>query len=191
MSDEHLQAGAPGSGRAARRGAPGRGGAGHEPWPSPDGGLAQAGEPGDDFPGLSAVGEAKVAARALLASAVATLVDGAVYNGLLWVQRGRYMGPAVAGAAFGAATNFLICRYWVYPPTNKRIDRQALQYLIGSALTYLALQAVLMACIEGAHMDPHLAWIPAKVVAWGAVSYPFSRFVAFRGHDAGEKAIDR
>lgn len=124
-------------------------------------------------------GEAMVAARALVASAIATAVDGVIYNAVLTVSDGRYAVAAALGAVLGAITNFLICRYWVFPPTIKRIDHQALQYLAGSVLTYLALQISLTALIEGLHVDPRLAWIPAKGVAWALVSYPFSRLVAF------------
>jgi putative flippase GtrA len=124
-------------------------------------------------------GEAKMAFRALVASGVATLVDGLIYNAVLVALAGNYTVAAILGAVIGAITNFLISRYWVYPPTGKRIDYQALQYVAGSVLTYLALQASLMLQIEVMHIDEHLAWFPAKAVAWGLVSYPFSRFVAF------------
>jgi putative flippase GtrA len=136
-------------------------------------------------PPVEYVAEARMAARALVSSGIATLIDGIVYNTSLVAVNGRYTIAAILGALLGAVTNFLISRYWVFPPTMKRIDHQALQYMIGSLLTYFALQASLMLFIEGMHMDEHIAWFPAKVVAWVLVSYPFSRFVAFK--DATER----
>jgi putative flippase GtrA len=123
--------------------------------------------------------EARMAFRALVSSAIATFADGVVYNAVLGVAPGRYAIAAVLGALLGAVTNFLISRYWVYPPTMKRIDHQAAQYMLGSLLTYLALQATLMLLIEGMQVEEHVAWVPAKVAAWVFVSYPFSRWVAF------------
>jgi putative flippase GtrA len=123
--------------------------------------------------------EARVAARALMSSTAATLIDGAMYYATLLALHESYSLAAVLGALVGAVTNFLISRYWAFPPTLKRIDYQAFQYMIGSGLTYFALQASLMLQIEVLHVDERVAWFPAKVVAWALVSYPYSRFVAF------------
>jgi putative flippase GtrA len=123
--------------------------------------------------------EAKIAARALIASGAATLADAAAYNVMLTVLGGRYTWSAIAGAVGGAITNFLLSRTWVFPGSSKRIDRQALEYALGSFLTYLVLQGSLWLLIEKAEVNARLAWIPAKVVAWGLVSYPFSRLIVF------------
>jgi putative flippase GtrA len=123
--------------------------------------------------------EARVAARALVSSTAATAADGLMYFATLLLLRGSYTVAAILGAVLGAITNFLISRYWAFPPTLKRIDYQAFQYAIGSGLTYLALQASLMLLIEVLHVDERAAWFPAKVIAWVLVSYPFSRLVAF------------
>jgi putative flippase GtrA len=125
------------------------------------------------------VSEAKTAARALVASGAATIADAAFYNLMLTLLSGRYTWSAIAGAVAGAITNFTLSRTWVFAGSSKRIDRQALEYALGSFLTYVVLQGSLWLLIEKAEINARLAWIPAKVIAWCLVSYPFSRLIVF------------
>ena len=51
-----------------------------------------------------------------------------------------------------------------------------------------ALQACLFVLVEVLGVDARIAWAPAKVFAWLAVSYPMARFVVFGagGGDGGD-----
>jgi putative flippase GtrA len=128
--------------------------------------------------------EMRLFARATLASVVATVVDLLVYEAVLFWghNEGRlYVVAAVLAAIAGAVTNFLLGRYWAFKRTERSVATQAALYALASFLTYLALQATLALLVEVAHVDARLAWAPAKVVAWLAVSYPMARFVVFGG----------
>ncbi len=116
--------------------------------------------------------------RASASSLVATGVDGAAYQ-LALVLGLSYSAGAAAGAALGAAVNFTLNRTWAFPPSGRGVGAQVALYAVASGLTYLALQSCLMVFIEGLHVSARLAWVPAKVVAWGAVSYPLFRRIVF------------
>jgi putative flippase GtrA len=128
--------------------------------------------------------EMRLFARATATGAIATVVDLAVYETILWLgnNAGRlYVAAAILGAVTGAATNFLLSRTWAFRRTERPIHTQAALYALGSFLTYLGLQASLAVLVELLHVDARLAVFPAKVVAYLGVSYPMSRFVVFGG----------
>lgn len=125
--------------------------------------------------------EAKIAARAVVASVAGTLADGTAYQLVLSAAASRYSLAAFAGAVVGGLTNFLLGRYWAFPPAGRRLAPQMGLYALGSLLTYFALSATLFVLIEKGGMNERLAWVPGKVVAWIVVSYPFQRWVVFRG----------
>jgi putative flippase GtrA len=136
---------------------------------------------------MGAQAEVKLFARATVCSVAATIADGLVYEAVLFLghNAGRlYVVAAILGAVAGAVTNFLLSRYWAFKQTEKHIGLQAAQYALASFLTYLALQGSLALLVEVAHVDARLAWVPAKLFAWLAVSYPMARFYVFgrRGH---------
>src|SRR5205814_1245062 len=58
--------------------------------------------------------EIGLALRALLSGGLATLTDGLTYNAVLFLPGRHYAIAAFLGALVGAATNFLISRYWVF-----------------------------------------------------------------------------
>lgn len=126
-------------------------------------------------------GEVKVVARALTASTAGTFVDGLLYQAVLFMAEERYATAALAGAAFGALTNFFLGRAWAFPNARRSVLPQLGLYALGSLLTYLALHASLLVLVERLGVDPRLAWPPGKVMAWILVSYPFQRLVVFRG----------
>ena len=124
-------------------------------------------------------GEASTLAKASVSSIAATVVDGVAYQGVLFAIAGHYGIAAFAGALLGAGTNFTLNRLWAFPPTGKKLATQAWQYAIASASTYLGLQLCLLLLIEVLHINERIAWLPAKIFAWLAVSYPLHRFMVF------------
>jgi len=118
--------------------------------------------------------------RASVSSIVATIVDGVVYQGLLFAWPGRYGVAAGAAAVAGALTNFLLNRSWTFAGTEGNVVGQALRYVVVSGLTFLCLRGLLWLLIERLHVDMRVAWMPAKVLAFVLVSYPMQRFWVFR-----------
>lgn len=128
--------------------------------------------------------EAATATRAAISSAIATLTDGAFYQLVLFTVamggvRGSYALAALVGAAAGGVTNFTINRLWAFRSTDKGLLSQGAQYALGSLLTLVVLEAVLWVLVDRVGLDQRVAWLPAKIVAWGAFSYPFQRFFVF------------
>jgi len=124
--------------------------------------------------------------RAGVSSFAATLVDALAYQLVLLAVGGIGLtGPkgctlaALAGAILGAITNFTLNRRWAFPPSGRTLRSQVVLYALASLLTYLGLQGTLMLLVEVLGMNPHLAWVPAKVLAWAGISYPLFRFVVF------------
>jgi putative flippase GtrA len=124
--------------------------------------------------------EIVVAGRAALCSLVATLNDGLVYRGLLSIASGHYGVAAFGGALMGGTLNFALNRSWTFRGSWKRVDLQAGQYVIGALLTYLGVQTTLWVLIERFGAGEKVAWLPAKILAFALISYPFQRFVVFR-----------
>ena len=122
-------------------------------------------------------------ARASVSSAVATAVDGVAYQAIFSLEVGSYGTAALLGALLGGVTNFSINRWWAFAnlPTNrsKSVGIQAIEYACTCLLTFFVLRVGLQLLVEGAGLSPHVAWIPAKVVAWLAVSYPIQRLIVF------------
>ena len=128
---------------------------------------------------VRALHESSVVLRAGISSVVATAVDGAVYQGILLLG-GRYGTASALAAVLGALTNFTINRRWTFRGSQRGLAVQWFQYVLASAATYLVLRFSLYLLIELAGFDQHVAWIPAKVVAWALASYPIQRFIVFR-----------
>jgi putative flippase GtrA len=122
--------------------------------------------------------EVRTLFRASLSSGVATALDGLFYQALLLVID-SYALAAFTGAVVGGITNFGINRHWAFASTSKRLGFQAIEYVFMSLLTYIALQTCLFLLVEGMHIGPHSAWIPAKALSWLLVSYPLQRFIVF------------
>lgn len=138
----------------------------------------------------STVGEMRLFARASCSGIAGTSADALIYQAILWIggHEGRlYILAAVLSATGGAITNFLLNRYWAFRRTEKHIATQAAQYAVASVLTYVALQASLALLVEVYHVDPRVAYFPAKAFAWLAVSYPLARLVVF-GAGGGDRA---
>jgi putative flippase GtrA len=121
-----------------------------------------------------------------VSSLAATVVDGIAYQAVLFALVGRYGIAAFAGALLGAVTNFTLNRLWAFPSIGKKLWMQVWQYAIASGATYLGLQLCLMLLIEVLGVNERVAWLPAKLVAWIAVSYPMHRFVVFGKRPAGK-----
>ena len=117
--------------------------------------------------------------RASASSIAATVVDGVVYQAVLFCRLGNYTVAAIAGAVTGGITNFVLNRLWAFPPTSRDWKQQAGLYALASGVVYLGFQACLMVFIEMLHVNEHLAWFPAQLIAWVGVSYPLFRFVVF------------
>lgn len=128
--------------------------------------------------------------RASISSAGATAIDGIAYQVLLVALGGAYGTAAFAGALLGAVTNFTINRRWAFRSTRKRIGTQATEYALASLVTYAALQTCLFVLVEFVHVDGHIAWVPAKIVAWLCVSYPVQRFLVFADRREAVFAIE-
>jgi len=124
------------------------------------------------------VREARTFAKASVSSGLATLVDGGIYQAVLFLIP-SYTLAAFAGAVLGAVTNFTLNRTWAFPRTSKGLGHQAVLYAIASGATYLGLQLSLFLLIEVAGVHARVAWLPAKAAAWLLVSYPMQRFFVF------------
>lgn len=119
--------------------------------------------------------------RAGASSAVATAVDGAAYQLLLYLGDSHYGTAAITGAALGAVTNFSLNRAWAFQPTGRALVRQAIEYAAVSLITYSVLRWSLYMLVEVHGLHEGAAWVPAKAVAWLFASYPMQRFVVFAG----------
>ncbi len=122
--------------------------------------------------------EGRVLVRASSSSLVATVVDGAAYQLILFGGLG-YPVAALGGALLGAIVNFTLNRTWAFGSNGRSLGSQVALYAFASLLTYLGLQACLSVLVEVLHVAERLAWVPAKVLAWGAISYPLFRLVVF------------
>lgn len=128
--------------------------------------------------------EAKMAVRGTISSGAATLVDGLLYEALLFISLGHYGLAAFAGALLGAVTNFSLNRHWTFVANQGALARQVIRYAVVSGLTFFGLRALLWLLIEVLGTSARLAWLPAKVVAFLAISYPLQRLWVFRGEHA-------
>jgi putative flippase GtrA len=161
------------------------------PWPDvpvePAGREARAGGPPTDRdpPARTAGVEARSAGRAAVSSVVATLTDGAVYQIALFATaragQARYGVAAFMGAVAGGVTNFALNRHWAFRAQGQPLFSQATRYAIGSIMTLLVLEATLFVLVDRLGFDARAAWLPAKLLAWVAFSYPFQRMVVFAG----------
>ncbi|HKQ69659.1 MAG TPA: phosphatase PAP2 family protein [Polyangiaceae bacterium] len=123
--------------------------------------------------------EAMTMARAALSSFLATAVDGLVYQVVLSFTLGLYGGAAFAGALMGAATNYTLNRVWTFRGPLCPVVRQSLEYAASAAFTFAGLRALLWVLVERVGVDPRIAWLPAKVLAFLVISYPLQRWVVF------------
>src|SRR3954470_4052400 len=120
-----------------------------------------------------------VAAKAALSSGAATVTDGLVYQLLLFVVPSHYGLVAGAGAVAGAFVNFLINRHYTFAQSAERAWPQALRYALVSLGTFFALRLLLAGAVEGLGFSPRVAWLPAKLLAFVAFSYPAQRWWVF------------
>lgn len=118
--------------------------------------------------------------RASVSSIIATIVDGAVYQGLLFAWAGRYGTAAAVAAVAGGITNFLLNRRWTFADSEGNALGQAARYIVVSLTTLLCLRGALWVLIEALHVDMRVAWLPGKVAAFVLVSYPLQRWWVFR-----------
>jgi len=123
--------------------------------------------------------EARTAVYASLASVMATLQDGLAYQFTLSISAQSYGWAALAGAATGGITNFLLNRYWTFRATERSFLGQTLLYLVGSFLTFVVLRTSLWMLVEKGGVRDRMAWFPAKLIAWAGMSYPFQRWIVF------------
>lgn len=120
-----------------------------------------------------------VVLKATLSSGAATITDGIVYQLLLFVLPGHYGFVAAAGAVAGAVVNFMINRHYTFARSAEGVWPQALRYALVSLATFLALRLLLAGAVEGLGWSPRVAWLPAKLLAFVAVSYPAQRLWVF------------
>ncbi len=137
--------------------------------------------PQGNRPGRDRAREVGTFLRASVSSGVATAADGVAYQAILLLGTGSYGVAAFVGALLGGVTNFGLNRRWVFAATAKGLRLQAFEYALTCLATYAALQTCLLLLVEGFGLSAHLAWVPAKVVAWLVVSYPVQRFLVFSG----------
>jgi putative flippase GtrA len=125
--------------------------------------------------------EGTLVLRATISSGAATLADGILYEALLFVSLGHYGVAAFFGAIAGAFTNFFLNRHWTFIATDSTLGRQIVRYAVVSGLTFVGLRGLLWFFIEALAQSARLAWLPAKVLAFVAISYPLQRLWVFRG----------
>jgi putative flippase GtrA len=119
-------------------------------------------------------------AKATVSSLLATAVDAAVYQAVLFVAVGRYGMAAAFAAVAGAFTNFFVNRHWTFHAGTEKLHLQGLRYAIVSFLTFCCLQAMLWFLIEVAGVGVRIAWLPAKILAFVLVSFPLQQVWVFR-----------
>jgi putative flippase GtrA len=122
--------------------------------------------------------------RASISSLVATAVDAAAYQALLFVWLGHYGLAAATAAVAGAITNFLLNRQWAFSATEQSALVQAARYVVVSTLTFVCLRLMLWLFIEVMAAGMRVAWLPAKILAFLLVSYPMQRWWVFRARAA-------
>ena len=120
-----------------------------------------------------------VVLKATLSSGAATITDGIVYQLLLLALPSHYGFAAAAGAVAGAGVNFMINRHYTFAKSAERALPQAARYAAVSLATFLALRMLLASTVEGLGWSPHIAWLPAKLLAFILVSYPAQRLWVF------------
>ncbi len=118
--------------------------------------------------------------KASLSSLVATLVDAIVYQVMLFVWDGHYGIAAAVAAVAGAVTNFSLNRQWTFAASEQGVFAQALRYTIASVATFLCLRGLLWLFIENLGVGTRVAWLPAKVLAFLAFSFPLQRWWVFK-----------
>lgn len=123
--------------------------------------------------------ELSIIAKASFSSLAATVSDGLAYQLLLFVVPQHYGFVAAAGAVAGAVVNFMINRHYTFAQTEQRALPQALRYAVVSLATFIALRLLLAGSVEGLGWSPRVAWLPAKLLAFAAVSYPAQRLWVF------------
>jgi putative flippase GtrA len=118
--------------------------------------------------------------KASISSLAATVADGVVYQGLLFVWVGHYGVAAAGGAGAGAITNFVINRQWTFAATEQNALVQAFRYAIVSLLTFLCLRGLLWLFIEVLGVGMRIAWLPAKILAFLMFSFPLQKSWVFK-----------
>lgn len=123
--------------------------------------------------------ETKKALRAGISSGIATAADGLAYQALLILSGGQYGVAAFVGALFGAWCNFYLNRRWVFDAASVPIQTQLVRYAVMSALTFAGLRSLLWLWVEVLSVNASIAWLPAKALAFVAISYPLQRLWVF------------
>jgi putative flippase GtrA len=132
----------------------------------------------------TAVLDMHTVSRAAVSSLVATLVDGAVYQLLLFALPSHYGLVALCGAVAGGVTNFTINRSWTFHASHEHGQLQAVRYAFTSLGTFLSLRAMLWLLVDLAGVSARIAWLPAKLLAFLFVSYPAQRAWVFATRSA-------
>ncbi len=124
---------------------------------------------------------------AATASAIATAADGVLFA--ILIAAGPLFGTystgisASAGAALGAVVNYSLCRFVIFRRFEAPIAQSASLYIFMSIVAGVA-QGVGTENI--ARLAPAgVAWFASKAVIYVFFTYPFARFVVFRGRDDG------
>lgn len=123
-------------------------------------------------------------ARAVAASGAASLLDGLLYQSLLFLGLGTYGVAALCGAIAGAFLNFSMNRHWTFAATDGALVGQGFRYAAVSSLNFLGLRTLLWLLVEVLCIGAPIAWFPAKVWVFVAISYPMQRLWVFRGKRA-------
>lgn len=124
---------------------------------------------------------------ASIASAAATLVDGAIYAALVWalVRDGSASIGLAAGIAalFGGVVHFLLNRFWVFGRFHASLKLSALTYF-GVSWVGAAIHGVLTGLLVHAIGPPlgrTAGWLASKGLIWLVWTYPLTRYVVFGG----------
>ncbi len=118
--------------------------------------------------------------RATVSSLLATAVDALAYQLVLYLLVGRYGVAAALAAIAGAVSNFFVNRHWTFVATEGRMIWQVLRYIVVSLLTFVCLRTLLWLLIEYGSVGMRIAWLPAKILAFVAVSFPMQKLWVFR-----------
>lgn len=126
------------------------------------------------------------------ASAVATAADGLLFAAL--IALGPLFGEysvgisATFGAALGAVINYSLCRFLVFRRFDAPIVQSASLYIFMSVVAGVA-QGIGTEVIASFY-SAGIAWFATKAIIYVFFTYPFARYVVFRGrrHDDDSSA---
>ena len=122
---------------------------------------------------------AKSFSRAQVASVVATGVDFGLLFFMTEALHVWYVISVAAGAAAGAAANFLLNRHWSFEATHRHWHGQALRYLLVSAGSLALNTGGTWGVTEWARIPYGFSVVAVSIAVGFLYNYPLQRHFVF------------